>query len=198
MDTTKSTHKTLNDIIRHVLNIQATDSAIVYDDIASKQIVSYKQLSEIILEVTNDLAKHCKEREVVGISSESSLAALYLFLSVIKIKAVACTLVVPDDAEKFIESCIRFHIKHIVIGETSIKNVPHLMYQLKRHNASVYPLQILNGNLAIITFQPIKSRNPCLRKNGIEFMVASSGSTGMPKMIKVPGKCIMPNILDLW
>ena len=198
MDTTKSTHKSLNDVIRHVLTIQTTESAIIYDDIASKQIVSYKQLSEIILEGTNELAKHCKEREVVGVSSESPLAALYLFLSVIKIKAVACTLVVPDDAEQFIETCIKFHIKHMIIGQNSIKDIPELRHQLKRYNAFVKPLKISDSNLAIITFQTIKSRSLSLRENGIEFIVASSGSTGTPKMIKVPGKCIMPNILDLW
>ena len=36
-----------------------------------------------------------------------------------------------------------------------------------------------------------------IRHAGISYIVQSSGTTGEPKVIFVPGSCVLPNVLDL-
>ncbi|CAL4064645.1 unnamed protein product [Meganyctiphanes norvegica] len=81
--------------------------------------------------------------------------------------------------------------KYLLIHE-NVGNIPERFHEMLKENISV-----LNENFDIIHLDNYKcnySTNMIPRE--ISYVITTSGSTGVPKIVYVPSKCILPNISD--
>jgi len=62
-----------------------------------------------------------------------------------------------------------------------------IVYQFDIHGQSIYLTKLRN----------VQEKNINRKWYRFAYAIATSGSTGIPKIVKVPHSCILPNIVDL-
>ena len=185
----------LHSLVKETLQTRSTNTALIFDNFLSKDVITYKALSKIIHHISSELSVYCNEGDYICIDINSTDKSLYAFLSVILIKAVACPLSISKDTKKSLQLCYKHGFKFIIIEKQMLETDSGMRSLVTLQEVNVHPLKTLE-NMALLEIpcgRIDKEHNP----NGIEFMISSSGSTGLPKAIRVPGKCIVPNILSL-
>jgi len=91
---------------------------------------------------------------------------------------------VPTDPATYTEIFTSLNVKYIfTTSVTSNRNIIHLF---NIHEQSIYLTKLVDVQ-----------ENYNRRWYHFAYAIATSGSTGIPKVVKVPHSCILPNIVDL-
>ena len=183
----------LRAIIHDFINVCPSGIAVVYDDMASQEKISYKALSDKIKEVSAEISEYLNEGDYVCIHAQNSLEMICVLFSLIVEKAVCCPLDLSEN--DVFQVLVASSVKFAIVSDKILCANHDLKELLEKHALIVHPITCLSD----LVFVEIASKEmpSCLREQGIDFVVSSSGSTGHQKVIRVPGKCILPNISDL-
>lgn len=84
------------------------------------------------------------------------------------------------------ELFVTLHVKYIF--EKYVISNREIICQFDIHGQSIYLTKLIDVQESIIASR---------RYYHFAYAIATSGSTGIPKVVKVPHSCILPNIIDL-
>ena len=183
----------LGEIIDGFITNCPSGTALVFDDIASTKMLSYRDLAKKIEEIVAEIKEYVDEGDYIGLDAQNSMEIVIMLFALIKLKLV-CYPLKLDGHERTICEVLQANSVRYAIVCSQTGHHPFTKHRGK-HRLIWHPLKCLKGLVFVeIHFQNIV---PCLCREDAEFVVTSSGSTGQQKVIKVPGKCIVPNITDL-
>ena len=184
------------EMIEGLISDSLSGNAVVFDDGASKKILSYDDLTKKIKEIVSEIAEYLCEGDYVGVQARNSLDTICILLSLLKIKAVFCPINLEESHSNNLNRLFKsIGIKLWFVSRKHLDANSNLQDLLKNKQLVIHQIRCLN-DMVILDFSSKESVLP-LNRHGIELVVTSSGSTGLQKVIKVPGKCILPNIVDL-
>jgi len=92
---------------------------------------------------------------------------------------------VPTDSQTYKEMITSLHVKYIF--SKYITSNQEVICQFNIHGESIYLGKLTNLQENIAEY----------RGSLFAYAIATSGSTGSPKVVRVPHLCILPNIIDL-
>lgn len=188
-------YESLSQLIADVFDEIPSGDAIVLDDLTSKEVLSYSELCQRIETISSEILEFVSEGDHIGVHAKNSIDIICILFSVLKIRAVFCPLGLDGCAEKTRDLFQAVGIQHLIVSKEHLESSNYLKGLMSNGTLKTHPLSCLKS-FVVLRFTartpPQDSKN---RK--IEFVVTSSGSTGPHKVIKVPGKCIIPNIRDL-
>jgi len=93
---------------------------------------------------------------------------------------------VPTDPLTYKELFVSLHVKYIFEKHVMLNRT--IICQFDIHGQSIYLTKLIDVQESIIDN---------IRWYHFAYAIATSGSTGIPKVVKVPHSCILPNIVDL-
>ncbi len=202
----QESEKLFNSVVKGISKDKETfkDTALIYDDTSQKKCVSYSKLVQLMKGCVAELQNYqINHDEYIGIdASDVNIEVLIALLSLFRCNTIVCPLDLTGDFEQSVKLCKILNIKHIILCKTTLKNNRKVEEWMSNDSSTTHELSSLNGSLLLIRLSLSNSslgKTDLMTNNeSIEFVVQSSGSTDSPKIIQVPGKCIYPNILDLW
>lgn len=177
-----------------------THTAIVFDDGQWSSSLTYGQLLASSMAVTGELRCNHKCRdEVIGILVKPSLLLPTVLLGILGVPAAFYTLNVELSAPARIKSIFERLGIRIVVTDSQ-----ELVDGLKAKmfggwSLTVRHLNILDHELLIVTFDDVSrlKKEDTLLGFDLAYAITTSGTTGIPKIVKVPHQCIVPNILHI-
>ncbi|ELT94770.1 hypothetical protein CAPTEDRAFT_220657 [Capitella teleta] len=187
MATPTSTPFSLVDAFNNGLQSSRHATALIFDDGSELFTLTYDQLSKYVIQLQEVLTAFQPKREVLLVIGDSKWNPV-IFIGVMSVGAVF--FYQPSEISEFQvsfflhnlrprlvlvtnASCAEFHSKLPSPAERSI-DIPFLDHRLIVLTDTPQPLSIL-----------------------FAYIVTTSGTTGLPKIVKVPHKCILPNIIHL-
>ena len=185
----------LKDIIDGFINACPSGTAIVFDDMESQQKLSYKALSQKVKEIVTEMATFFKEGDYAGIHAQNSSEVICMLFSLLKLKVICYPFNLSVSESRIYEFLQESGVKFAIINNHFVGTNNYMKELTEKGDLTIQPLKCLKD----LVFVEISSKKKsCQSKHNIEFVVASSGSTGHKKVIRVPGRCILPNVIDLW
>ena len=190
MESTES----LKDIIDEFLNASPLGTAIVFDDMESQEKLSYNAMSQKVKEIIAEITKFFKEGDYAGIHAQNSLEIICVLFSLLKLKVVCCPFNLSAHESKVLGFLRTSDVRFAIVSSHLVGTNNFMKELTEKGELIIQPLKCLRD---LVLVEITSKKTSCLNKHNIEFMIASSGSTGHQKVIRVPGKCILPNITDL-
>ncbi|XP_012530873.2 beta-alanine-activating enzyme isoform X1 [Monomorium pharaonis] len=161
--------------------------ALEYHDLENVKIISYREL-KAAKEIIFSHLKCIEYPEFIGIDFnilEYCVPSLMLGI----LDSGHAFFNVPTDPLTYINIFGSLNVKYIFTR--SITSNREIICQFDIHGQSVYLTK------SIDTIERKGQENINNRKYCFAYAIATSGSTGAPKIVKVPHPCILPNIMDL-
>ncbi|XP_012223300.1 beta-alanine-activating enzyme [Linepithema humile] len=158
-------------------------SAIEYHELDEVKIINYNELQAAKETVSKHL-KCIQNPEFIGINFdvlEYCVPSLMLGI----LDSGHAFFNVPADPLTYKELFVSLHVKYIF--EKHVISNREIICQFDIHRQSIYLTKLIDVQ------ESISNR----RWYHFAYAIATSGSTGIPKVVKVPHSCILPNIIDL-
>ncbi|XP_029171037.1 LOW QUALITY PROTEIN: beta-alanine-activating enzyme [Nylanderia fulva] len=173
-------HKTLHNICNW---FYLDKTAIEYHDLEKVKIISYNEL-QTMKQIVSNCLKCIQHPEFIGIDldiSEYCVPSLMLGT----LDSGHAFLNVPADPLTRKKIFTSLHVNYIFTK--NVTSSRKIIYQLNIHGEPIYLTKLID----------VQGNNINRRWYHFAYAIATSGSTGAPKVVKVPHSCILPNITDL-
>ena len=187
--------KSLGEIIDSFITKCPSGTALVFDDMASTKVLSYRDLAKKIKEIVAEITEYVNEGDYIGLDVQNSMEVVVILFAFLKLKLVCYPLKLDGHERTICEVLQASGVRYAIVCSQAECGHHVFTKHTEKQKLTWHPLECLRG--LVFVEIPLQSIVPCLCKEDIEFVVTSSGSTGQQKVIKVPGKCIVPNIQDL-
>ncbi|XP_011262897.2 beta-alanine-activating enzyme isoform X1 [Camponotus floridanus] len=158
-------------------------AAIEYHDLKEVKTISYNEL-QAMKEVVANCLKCIQYPEFIGINLdilEYCVPSLMLGI----LDSGHAFLNIPEDPLTYKQMLTFLHINYIFTKYVTSNR--DIIYQFDIHGQSIYLTKLRN----------VQEKNINRKWYHFAYAIATSGSTGIPKIVKVPHSCILPNIIDL-
>ena len=198
---------TLDSLVNPVLDQAASKTevakkqAITWEDGSGMKTLTYLQLYETVRDLSREFAKFIKADDIVGIYMKAVFELPIILLSVLSRPATFF----PLDTNKA-NAIEQFEIlsetgaEWILVEEYEWQSLLQSAQFAKLSGWSINLIKILECSFLLVKL-PQELRPPYFVEGGIQpgwsrlaYVIQSSGTTGKPKIIKVPHMCIVPNI----
>ncbi|KAK7495282.1 hypothetical protein BaRGS_00013464 [Batillaria attramentaria] len=176
--------------------------AVIYDDNRDACCVSitYLEMWNRASAVSENLTKHGVQAETVGVCLEPCVNLPSVLLGILQTSS--CFYPFGSDGQGFVQQSVqRLSVRHIILDHTSLETLQPLLLQINVQLLSCPELQSLGLCLVRIDTRSEAAGNcrlPSVQQcPGLAYCITTSGTTGTPKIVRVPHACIVPNIVDL-
>ncbi|XP_070149828.1 beta-alanine-activating enzyme isoform X2 [Polyergus mexicanus] len=163
------------------LNLNKT--AIEYHDLKEVKIISYNEL-RVMKEIVSNCLKRIQHPEFIGINLdilEYCVPSLMLGI----LDSGHAFFNVPADSSTYKQMLSSLHVNYVFMK--CVTSNKEIICQFNIHGQPIYLTKLIN----------VQGKNINRRWYRFAYAVATSGSTGIPKIVKVLHSCILPNIIDL-
>ncbi|PBC34233.1 Acyl-CoA synthetase family member [Apis cerana cerana] len=163
---------------------QLDNVAIEYHDLQETIYIHYKELFHI-KSMISDYLKHIQNVEFIGINFDiPEYCVISLILGILNSKHSFIN--IPVDSTEFINLKNYLNLRYLFCTQSNIEG--NIVCQFEIHKECIYLIKLKHVQKQII-------QNA--KQNCYAYAISTSGSTGVPKVIRVLHSCIVPNILDL-
>lgn len=163
---------------------QLDNVAIEYHDLQEIIYINYRELL-VTQSLISDYLKCIKNIEFIGINFD---IPEYCVISVILgiLSSEHSFVNIPVDSTEFMNLKNHLSLHYFFSKQMDVEG--DIVYEFKIHRECIYLIKIKDVQKQIT--QKVK-------QNYYAYAISTSGSTGAPKVVKVPHSCIVPNVLDL-
>ena len=193
---------TLHGLFNQAASSYPNNVAVTYTDGIKQDDYTYHELNTTACQISSCLQKFWKlDNLIVGIYSRHIPGLTACLLGILKMSAAFAPIGLdwPSQmAKEFLESLhtqLRCILVDVVVLE-KFKPILQLMEKDSQRKFKVAEDTILSSNGFVLlvahefSFTPIHSQS-------LAYVMQTSGTTGQPQIVKVPHKCIVPNITSL-
>ncbi|XP_074651678.1 beta-alanine-activating enzyme-like [Tubulanus polymorphus] len=168
--------------------------AITYTNGVSQCCMTYSQLLQNAQSIKDALCLEIRDHEMVAfIVSDAGPVAVSLILGVLKLPAAFIFLDKNNSSDYQLNLIKRLQIRFLVVDIECIE-----LSWIQNSNTTAIEVDYLK-HLGVVLLKFGTSGVSSITKNrnqNIAYAITTSGTTGEPKIVRVPHSCIVPNILD--
>ena len=165
---------------------------------------TYRELDSRASKVAEFLGILCEGKEVIAIYSKQSIGLVACILGVLRRKSCFAPVDLnwpPDMICKFL---LKLNVSLVLVDKDLLESFQNISSQWKTNLLSESKVelitnQVLDANGFIIARKLIEFKGEIENKEALDlaYIMQTSGTTGEAKAVKVPHRCIVPNITDL-
>lgn len=199
METQEWKRQSLVDLFKIGANRNEEHMAAIYDDGQTVSSLTYRSLLAASSKMANELRTFCN-KEIIGVSVGSGLHLLPVLIGVLDVPAafytLGTTLLPKARAKNTIE---RLRIRTVITDSSDV--ACHLRQELfGGHSVTTKNITVLDVEFFILALDDMlwaSSGVVVSLWQDFAYAITTSGTTGIPKIIKVPHRCIVPNVVHI-
>eukprot|EP00106_Octopus_bimaculoides_P004599 XP_014772041.1 PREDICTED: acyl-CoA synthetase family member 4-like [Octopus bimaculoides] len=180
---------TLHDLVLHVIDKFKDRVAVIYDDELENSVITYNDLHKLSKQIATILRNYGFDDEIIGICMHTNETTPAILLGILQVPAAFYFF--EPGAEKFILKALKSLNSAVVVVDISyLKDIENILFLL---NPEVLVL-IPEWQLIVIKLNGVNRQKYSIH---LAYCISTSGSTGVPKIVRVPHKSIVPNVIHL-
>jgi acyl-CoA synthetase len=196
--------KTLDELFSQAALKYPDNIVVTYTDGIGQEDLTYRELNKTAVQISSCLKKFCKlQNMIVGIYSRPIPGLIACMLGIIRITAAFAPIGLDwpiKMAKEFLET-LSTDVKVVLIDVELLEKFKQVMELLEdsKRTFKLTECEILSLNGFALVIASDKDE-PCLTSDhnqSLAYIMQTSGTTGRPKLVKVPHMCIVPNITSL-
>ncbi|GAB1604630.1 hypothetical protein Ahia01_000744500, partial [Argonauta hians] len=165
--------------------------AVMYDNEINNSVITYNELQRLSKQITDILRSHGYEDEVIGVCMQTNENIPAILLGILQVPAAFYFF--ETDAETFVVNNLKsLNVALVVLDTSYFKEIEKIFCFLNPEILVLIP----EHQLILMKLNKIKRQKhpPSIQ---LAYCISTSGSTGQPKIVKVPHSSIVPNIIHL-
>ncbi|XP_063415169.1 beta-alanine-activating enzyme-like isoform X2 [Mytilus trossulus] len=164
--------------------------AVIYDDRQMSVAMTYNQVIIMAGKISSLIAGHTEPPDVIGLCLEPNQFVPAVLIGVLK--SGNAFLNFTASSIGYIQNVLeQLKVNILFIQSSNLKALEQLLF---KYNSEIIHSDILQDLHMVF----VKLNRPQLLKTertSLAYCITTSGTTGKPKIVKVPHRCIVPNIL---
>lgn len=193
-------HKTLIDLFNSARSKYPKNIAIHFINEEEQERLTYKELDYFATRITTCLQRRGTLDNVIGVFSRQSPKLIALLLGILKIPAAFAPVGLEWPSKMAADFVKSLHsvIQAVVVQNELVENFNNIV-QLLNANTKVRFARVEDKFLATFGFAVFVNTDECTVGfvQNLAYVMQTSGTTGSPKTVQVPHKCIVPNVTSL-
>ncbi|KAL3879099.1 hypothetical protein ACJMK2_031412 [Sinanodonta woodiana] len=188
---------TLQDLVWEDLDRKADSIAVIYDkdDTPGLQAqtvkITYRELYTLTKKVSDVLMTHVQADEVVGVCLKPSQHIPAVLLGVLDVGCSFYCFEGSSAVKAAVSTIRRLHIQTLLLHLHILQH--HMQKAVEELQGEVLMYPILTTMDLVLVH--IKAVTKMTHRGQLAYCITTSGTTGLPKVVCVPHRCILPNIL---
>lgn len=196
--------ETLDSIFENSARSNFNNIAITFNSGSTKEELTYREVNEKACKVAEFLKTVCEKHETVALYSKQSIACVVSILGVLKNKGCFA----PADLQWLPETMCNFlanlNVRLVLVAKELLESFKECLHQSKHSLAKDYQFEVeenaaldMNGFVLVRKLLDFKRVAVSAEPLDLAYVMQTSGTTGESKAVKVPHRCIVPNVTDL-
>ncbi|XP_034036379.1 beta-alanine-activating enzyme [Thalassophryne amazonica] len=202
---------TLHDLVAAAACVHAERTAVTYDSGSGSVSLFYSDVVTLVSELSQTLRDNCCLRnDVIGLCCLEDLFTPVWILGILQFPAAYAPL--DPDAPGLLSARVinQCGLKYCAVQSDLLKKFQAVLH---KHMTVDICVVLPKYKLTLVEVKPlhINVNNQTTQQNRVQktdgasdamlgdwaYVLHTSGTTGLPKIVRVPHKCIVPNIIDL-
>lgn len=194
----------LNSIFENISRCYSSKIAVTFNSGVITEHITYGELDAQAFQVAEFLDTLCEGGKIIAIYSKQSIGLMCCILGVLKCGSCFAPIDLnwpPDMVSKFL---LNLNVSLVLVDKELLEEFQKSLSQWKTHLQSGCQVELIsnqaldaNGFLLVRRTFELKGDTECAESLGLAYVMQTSGTTGEAKAVKVPHRCIVPNITDL-
>ncbi|XP_076071400.1 beta-alanine-activating enzyme-like isoform X2 [Mytilus galloprovincialis] len=167
--------------------------AVVYDDRQMTVTMTYNQVMIIAGKISSLIAGQTEPPDVIGLCLEPNQFVPAVLIGVLK--SGNAFLNFTASGIGYLQNVLeQLKVNILFIQSSNLKALELLLFQHVQYDTEIIHSDILQ-DLDIVLVKLNRPQLPKTERTYLAYCITTSGTTGTPKIVKVPHSCIVPNIL---
>lgn len=196
--------ETLDSIFENSARSNFNNIAITFNSGSTKEELTYREVNVKACKVAEFLKTVCEKHETVALYSKQSIGCVVSILGVLKNKGCFA----PVDLQWLPETMCNFlsnlNVRLVLVAKELLESFQECLRRSKHSLAKDYQFEVeenaaldMNGFVLVRKLLDFKRAAVSAEPLDLAYVMQTSGTTGEPKAVKVPHRCIVPNVTDL-
>ena len=198
--------ETLDSMFENSSRSRPNNIAVAFNSGTTRKHATYEELDVQASKVADFLGTLCEEQEVIAVYSKQSIGLVACILGVLRHKSCFAPIDLnwpPDTICSFLS---KLNVSLVLVDKELLESFQSCLLPWKHGSAGHECIrnEVLdaNGFLLVRKLLGVKQDSPrqdaaYTQSPSLAYVMQTSGTTGDPKAVRVPHRCIVPNITDL-
>lgn len=195
---------TLNSMFENTSRCFSSNVAVTFNSGIATEHKTYRELDVQASQVADFMASLCERQEIIAIYSKQSIGLVACILGVLKCQSCFAPIDLNWPPEMVCKFLLKLNVSLVLVDEDLLETFQKFLSQWKTHLPSGCQVELirnqaLDANGFVLVRKPFELKGDTINAEclGLAYVIQTSGTTGEAKAVKVPHRCIVPNITDL-
>lgn len=200
----KTAMATLTSLFENTSRFFANNVAVTFNSGMATGHITYRELDAQASQVTDYLSTLCEGQEVIAIYSKQSIGLVACLLGVVKCDGCFAPIDLNWPQDMVCKFLLKLNVNLVLVDKDLLEKFQKCLSLWKSLLPSGFQVelirnQVLDTNGLILVRKPVEFKEDTANTEslGLAYVMQTSGTTGDAKAVKVPHRCIVPNITDL-
>ena len=198
---------TLDSMFEKSARCHPSNIAVTFNSGNTKEHVTYQELDLKASKVAEFLNTLCEDHEVIAVYCKQSIGFVTCILGVLKHKSCFAPIDLNWPPNAICSFLSKLNVSLVLVDKELLEPFQQCLLEWSHRSSRDYEVkviknEILNANgFLLVHVKMANVKLEALHVNtkslSLAYVMQTSGTTGEPKAVKVPHRCIAPNITDL-
>ncbi|XP_064636646.1 beta-alanine-activating enzyme-like [Lineus longissimus] len=182
---------TIHSLVSDAAGVWSEHIATIFDDGETVSLLTYGELTKEVHQFSDVLKQHIETSDVVALCV-ITMEKVPVYLLGIMASSAAFFYINPDDLNHpayYRDILRKLHVRFFLMDSTCLE-----VQWIQELLPVIIPNLLLSELGLVLLHLPNVPREEC--DIPLAYAITTSGTTGVPKIVRVPHKCIIPNLLD--
>jgi len=196
---------TLDSMFEKSARCHPSNIAVTFNSGNTEEHVTYQELDLKASQVAEFLNTLCEDHEVIAVYCKQSIGFVACILGVLKHKSCFAPIDLNWPPNAICSFLSKLNVSLVLVDKELLEPFQQCLLEWSHRSSRDYEVKVIkneildaNGFLLVkmanVQLEALHVNNKSL---SLAYIMQTSGTTGEPKAVKVPHRCIAPNITDL-
>lgn len=195
---------TLNSMFENTSRCFSSNVAVTFNSGIATEHKTYRELDVQASQVADFMGSLCERQEIIAIYSKQSIGLVACILGVLKCQSCFAPIDLNWPPEMVCKFLLKLNVSLVLVHEDLLETFQKFLSQWKTHLPSGCQVELIRNQALdakgfLLVRKPFELKGDTINAEclGLAYVIQTSGTTGEAKAVKVPHRCIVPNITDL-
>lgn len=195
---------TLTSLFENTSRFYANNIAVTFNSGMATEHITYRELDAQASQVADCLGTLSEGQEIIAIYSKQSIGLVACLLGVLKCEGCFAPIDLNWPQDMVCKFLLKLNVNLVLVDKDLLEKFQKSLSLWKGLLPSgchfeINRNQVLDTNGFLLVRKPFEFKEDTTNTEslGLAYVMQTSGTTGDAKAVKVPHRCIVPNITDL-